>query len=67
MNIFDSIYVEIKESVLLERENGVTGRMFLMLDVRNQSTSTAVSQHRRQEFSIILLGKPQKLKFVISQ
>ena len=67
MNIFDSIYVEIKDSFLLECENGVTGRMFLLLDVRSHSSSTAVSQHRRQEFSIILLGKPQKLKFMISQ
>jgi hypothetical protein len=53
------IYVEIKDSVLLECENSVTAQMLLMLDVRNHSSSTAVSHHRRQEFSIILLGKPQ--------
>jgi len=60
-------YVEIKDSVLLQCENGVTGQMFLMLDVRNHSSSTAVSHYSRQKFSILLLGKPQKLKLMLSQ
>jgi hypothetical protein len=40
---------------------------FLTSDIRNHSFITAVSHHRRLEFSIILLGKPQKLKFMVSQ
>lgn len=61
------MYVEIKNSVLLECENCVTGQMFLTLDVRNHSWALQCHIIEDRNSQLYCWENLKKLKFVISQ